>query len=108
MDSFPLETIGYLEAQPLGIVCGCVTKHVPKVMEFHNHHIVPKYMGGRDIKANKQFVCPTAHANIHHLIDRFEEHGVRPPGSVLKHYSSFVIDLAQRGWDGRDVNYKTD
>lgn len=82
--------------------CPCVTKHVPLPTVLHKHHIVPLSWGGPNTAENIIKICPNAHYNIHDLHRYYKWHNGRPPGHIRKHYSKFVEDLAQRGWDGRD------
>lgn len=86
------------------IVCPCVSKHVPRPTVLHNHHIVPKYLGGGNDKANLILLCPNSHDNIHSLLRQYGKFGGRPPGYIRKHYSEFVQDLAHRGWVGAQQN----
>lgn len=81
-------------------LCKCVSKHVPLPTVLHNHHIIPKYLGGSEDASNKVYLCPTTHDNVHSLLRAYAKHGGRPPGSVRKHYSEFVEDLAHRAWVG--------
>ena len=37
----------------------------PKKKGFHRHHIVPKHMGGEDIKENIVYLTPEEHALAH-------------------------------------------
>lgn len=67
------------------IDCPCSGKHVPKpaeLVDFRNHKL-----------------CPTAIANINHLLGLYELTGGRPDGSVTKHYGKFVRDLANQIWE---------
>lgn len=85
----------------LGIMCPCVSKHVPLPTQFHKHHVVPKYLGGTDDKSNLFVLCPTTHYNVHKLLQYYGKHKGEPPGSIRKHYSDFVQGMARKAWEGR-------
>lgn len=48
--------------------CLCVSEHRPPVLEYEFHHVWPLYLGGPDVAANKVWICPTTHANVHELM----------------------------------------
>lgn len=74
-------------------------------MEYHRHHIVPKSWGGPNTSENIVDLCPTAHANVHHLLDHYVRHFLQgmgdPPWAIQKHYSAYVRALAARAWKHR-------
>lgn len=48
--------------------CQVHKTHAPAPLVIHVHHILPLAMLGPDTAANRIRVCPTGHANIHHMI----------------------------------------
>lgn len=83
------------------VTCPCVSRHVPRPVVLHNHHIIPLSYGGPNTAENKILICPTAHYNIHKLLWHYNKNDGLPPGSVRKHFSDFVQEYAARGWAGR-------
>lgn len=86
-------------------VCLCVRDHNPNPMEPHDHHIIPKSWGGPDTPENKVKLCPTAHSNVHHLLDHYVRHfraGLgEPPWAIQQHYSPYIRGLAAKAWAQR-------
>jgi hypothetical protein len=37
--------------------------------DLQEHHIIPKCIGGRNLKENKRLLCPRCHKKVHQLID---------------------------------------
>lgn len=78
--------------------CQCVKRHSPTPSLVHSHHIVPKYLGGADTKANLITLCPSGHYVVHDLIRKFiAADGVLPRGRTNR----YLYDLAVRGYTGR-------
>lgn len=93
-----METLRAAEALTLGVQCPCVVNHVPVPRQLHNHHIIPKYLGGPDTAANTIYICPNTHYNIHEIIEHWEKNE-KPPFRV----NAFTFNLAKQGWEGRTV-----
>ena len=51
-------------------MCRCQAEHRPAPLELHEHHILPLYLGGQDVEANRVWLCPTAHLGITHELLR--------------------------------------
>lgn len=86
-------------AYPIGAKkCLCVANHNPKPRQLHKHHIQPLYLEGPDTSENLIWLCPTAHANVHVLIRRWESNDGSPAWWTLKHFSPFIRHLAMVGW----------
>jgi hypothetical protein len=83
--------------------CKCVTKHVPKPLELHKHHVWPLGEGGPDIKGNLVILCPTTHSNAHRLWQLYEQYEGRPPWSILRIYSEYTRAIVEKG---RELRYK--
>lgn len=62
--------------------CSCVGKHVPLP---HKLYLLDGI-----------YVCPTTYHNIMSLLDEYKRAKMVPPGSVRKHYSDFVQQIASR------------
>lgn len=62
--------------------------HSPEVVSFDVHHVIPTYMGGLDVSANRIVVCPTGHRNLHVLI-----------GALLAGRAVAVRDWGHTTWD---------
>lgn len=77
--------------------CRCVTKHVPRAMELHRHHVWPVSEGGPDTPENQIILCPSTHSNIHRLWRLYEEHGGRPPWEILRKYSEYARAIVEKG-----------
>lgn len=78
--------------------CPCVKTHVPSVITFHQHHILPLGMGGPDTPENLILLCPTQHLAIHHLLREL----VRTDGEPeldLRRFGALGRTLAYRGWN---------
>lgn len=86
---------------PPGSVCKCVTKHIPKPMELHVHHIWPIGEGGQDVPGNTVVLCPTTHSNVHKLWRLYERRGGKPSWDELKKYSEFTRYVVEKGRDLR-------
>jgi hypothetical protein len=81
--------------------CKCVTKHVPKALELHKHHVWPLGEGGPDIKSNLVILCPTTHSNVHRLWRLYEETEGRPPWEILRNYSEYTRAIVEKGREER-------
>lgn len=66
--------------------CPCSSKHVPKPVTYQ--------------EVEGQTLCPTAYANLVHLLSLYDLTGRRPDGRVTKHYGKFIRDLAELVWAG--------
>lgn len=67
--------------------CICCTKHIP----------LPHLLHEMD---NGEYLCPTTYCNVLSLLSEYRRSGGRPPGSVRKHYSEYVQQLAHKSWVG--------
>lgn len=92
--------------------CKCVADHNPNPMNDNKHHIVPlswQRQAGIELLAedNTVMLCPTAHENVHTLLNAYvRNNGVPPKWEVLQHYSPFVRRLAERAvaWWGEHAS----
>lgn len=78
--------------------CLCVAEHNPTVVTFHQHHIWPLAMGGPDTWANIVTLCPTSHANVHHLLREWVRAAGPPPWTIRRRFNHYVRGLAETGW----------
>lgn len=78
--------------------CKCVSKHVPKPLELHKHHVWPLSEGGEDTKDNYIVVlCPTSHRNVHRLWREYEANDGRPSWDYLRNFSEYTRELVEKG-----------
>lgn len=77
--------------------CNCVTKHVPKALELHKHHMWPIAEGGPDGSSGLVILCPTTHSNVHKLWRLYEEYDGRPPWDMLRNYSEYARAIVEKG-----------
>lgn len=76
--------------------CRCVRSHSPTVVYVHEHHIHPLGHGGPDTPANKVWLCPTAHYNIHGMLAyMLKYNGLTPKGRP----NQYQLGLARRGYE---------
>jgi hypothetical protein len=81
--------------------CACVERHSPRPYLVDVHHVWPKSWGGPNIAENRTVLCPTAHVDVHVLLDAWRKAGARPkerPRSV----NHRVWLVAISGWDAWD------
>jgi hypothetical protein len=78
--------------------CPCVVGHRPKVVELHEHHILPLYLGGPDTVDNVTWICPNTHAATHELLRLYLKGGGPPAGSVVDDFPVLARELAAEGW----------
>lgn len=78
--------------------CECVERHVPLPQKFMT------------ISVNwfEVVVCPTTYYNVMELITEYRLVGRTPPGSLTKHYSKYVRELAAALWDDHIVAESTE
>ncbi len=81
------------------ISCPCVVRHVPAIRSTVTHHTVPKSWGGPDTPDNRIELCDNAHRLVHHRLNQWRTYRAEPPASG---FSTFIRDLARRGWEGAD------
>ena len=55
--------------------CLCAREHRPDPMEYVEHHVWPKGMGGPDTPDNLVWLCPTTHLNVHEILRRMMKQG---------------------------------
>lgn len=77
--------------------CKCVSKHVPRPLELHKHHVWPLGEGGPDVRENLVILCPTTHSNVHRLWRLYEQNEGRPPWDVLRNYSEYARAIVEKG-----------
>ncbi len=82
-----------------GQVCRCVADHRPKVIELHEHHILPRYLGGSDDEDNVVWICPNTHAATHELLRLYLKGGTKPPADVVDDFPMLARELAAQGWE---------
>lgn len=85
--------------------CACVTGHTPKVVVFHEHHILPKMYGGLDVPENLLLLCPTGHATVHKLLAMYAKYEGVPPWDVLRHANGYLRAVAESGWQQAQVAF---
>lgn len=92
--------------------CPCVANHVPNPKVLHRHHIVPKSWGGTDTTpahgdalsdltldaANLIGLCPTAHENVHRLLNEYVRQGKTPTWDFREHFTYNERLLAGVAW----------
>lgn len=75
--------------------CGCLGDHRPTSWINHRHHVVPLAWGGPNTQDNLVTLCPTGHAVVHVLLDRWKRDGaVAGPGRM----NSWLYAVALDGW----------
>jgi hypothetical protein len=77
--------------------CKCVSKHVPRALELHKHHVWPLGEGGPDVRDNLVILCPTTHSNVHRLWRLYEDYDGRPPWDILRNYSEYARAIVEKG-----------
>lgn len=82
-----------------GAACLCVSDHVPKAVQLHVHHILPKSWGGSDHPDNEILLCPSTHDNVHRLLREYQKVGGEPDWAIRRHFGAYARDLAARAWD---------
>jgi len=73
--------------------CDVHGSHRPGLTVTDLHHVWPRGDGGPDIPANRVWVCPTGHRNIHEALEKLRV-GKVPPKVTRKE-----LALARLGWD---------
>lgn len=86
-----------LQAAPKGTICPCVKRHTPQPRSLDYHHILPESWGGTRDPSNMVWVCPTAHRNIHSLLDLYVRYKGTPPEHELARFSDFTREKAAEG-----------
>lgn len=85
--------------------CGCVRDHVPNPKVLHRHHIVPRAWGGQDDEpvfhegGNIVVLCPTAHENVHRLLNAYVRRKGEPTWDFRQHYTYIERTWAKVAWD---------
>ena len=62
--------------------CDCQAEHRPAPLDLERHHVWPLAMGGPDTAANIEWLCPTAHTNVHEILRTFMAQGHLTWGQV--------------------------
>lgn len=75
--------------------CRCSGSHSPRPLVVHSHHIHPQGHGGSDDKSNLVWLCPTAHYNVHHILDYLLKYGHKPRGR----FNPYQLEIATRGYE---------
>ena len=60
--------------------CGYETKNRTQI---HEHHIVPKELGGKDKKFNKIFLCPNCHNRVYIPEAKIGIHSIKNDNSII-------------------------
>jgi hypothetical protein len=82
---------------PTGTVaCRCSNRHVPKPTVIDAHHIWPRSAGGPTVAANLVWLCPTAHRNVHELLEAWHRAGKMTP---VPGHNRFIVSVARAGWE---------
>ena len=77
--------------------CVCVVKHLPKPATVESHALVPESWGTvRDCPV--VILCPSAHRNVHVLLDLYLEGHGDVSWEHLRTFSPYIRDVALRGW----------
>lgn len=63
------------------------------------HQILPLAWGGKD--GPSVALCPTAHRNVHVLINLYVKNGGKPHGKELSQFSAYIRKLAEYAWKHR-------
>jgi hypothetical protein len=79
--------------------CACVAGHTPKVVVFHEHHIVPISYGGPNTPENLVLLCPTGHATVHKLLAQYEKYDGTPPWAIRQLANPYLRAIAETGWN---------
>ena len=74
---------------------GFVCHNHTSLVSYEDHHVWPLGYHGPDTKANKVRICPNAHSDTHHLLERM----LRGKPYNLTEYGPSIRDLARRGYD---------
>lgn len=92
-DSTSFPRGGYIHKE-----CKVHAYHSPRQEYCQRHHILPLSWGGKSEGTNLISICPTGHANIHYLLDQYEEHDGTPPWDILRSFGPKERKLAELGW----------
>jgi len=82
--------------------CGCVARHSPRPVSFDDHHVLPKSWGGAEGRLVK--LCPTAHRNVHALLNIYVHHMGPPTAAELRLFNPFIRALAAEAWAQHPAN----
>lgn len=81
-----------------GIICVCVKNHTPKVLDVEQHHIWPLGEGGPDVPANRIWLCPTTHTNVHTYLRWLIRLGDRSRPFHWDQMPRYARRVAEHGW----------
>lgn len=77
--------------------CGNPVEHRPITKVTQQHHVIPISWGG--LNGEKIPLCGSCHDTEHEILNHFVRAQGRPPWTIIRGYSPFLVDLAQRAWD---------
>lgn len=66
--------------------CVCVDRHIPK----------PLITTACETPGGVVWLCPTSADNLRVLLDIYEKRAGNVPGSLTKHFSKYIRDLAKQ------------
>lgn len=66
--------------------CKCVNRHIPAALETEPCEVADGVV----------WLCPTSAANLRLLLRIYEKRAGIVPGSMTKHFSKYIRDLAQQ------------
>lgn len=91
--------------KPAGpVTCRCTANHAPKPTVIDAHHVWPKSAGGPTTPGNLIWLCPTAHRNVHELLDAWHRAGKIAPA---QHANRHVLAVAKAGWQAMQTHAVT-
>lgn len=80
--------------------CMCVKRHDPVVLEFHGHHLWPKFLGGPEHPDTLLTLCPNTHTGAHKILRRFLKAGeISPRQPDEPRYAYHVASLGFQAWE---------
>jgi len=89
------------KSKKIRLPCSVHSYHWPPSLAVDEHHVWPLGMGGPDVAANKIWVCPTGHRNIHASLNLLLQ-GIDPIGTKKE------IHFAGHGYSQWILNGKPD
>jgi len=74
---------------------GFVCHNHTSMVSYEIHHVWPQCYGGPTVKWNLAKICPSAHSDIHYLMDRM----LAGKSYNLREYGPAIRQLAKEGHD---------